>query len=100
MPQTKKSVAYLSVYEQGSKRKTKLGEPYSKVDDDCQDHKIETHYARMNVDEEYATKIAKREAKAFACEIEQEKMDCTVRSMTHMIVNPIVMRHMWMSTAK
>jgi len=32
------------------------------VDDNFQDHKIETHYASMHMDEEDATKIVKREA--------------------------------------
>lgn len=57
MSQEKNSAADLRVYEQDPKRKTKLGEPHSKVDDGFQYHKIETHYASMHMDEEYATNI-------------------------------------------
>jgi len=75
MSQAKKSTTNLRVYEQDSKRKIKLGEPHSKVDDGCENHKIETHYTSMHVDEEDATKIAKREVEAFVCEAEQEHIN-------------------------
>ena len=74
MSQAKKSAADMRVDEQGSKRKTELGESQSKVDDGGQDHKIETHYASMHMDEEDATNIAEREAVACVCKTEQEKI--------------------------
>ena len=58
----------MRVDEKDSQRKIELGEPHSKVDDGCQDHKIETHYASMHKDEEYASKIVEREARTSMCE--------------------------------
>ena len=87
----------LRVDEQDSERKIELGEFHSKVDDDCQDHKIETHYASMHMDEEYATNIVEREAGASICEANQEHImlkESTVICMIQMIVNPTVMRLM------
>jgi len=75
MSQEKNSGAYLVVYEQDSKRKTKLGEPNLKLDDDFRAHRIETHYASMHMDEEDTTKIAEREAKTSICEREQENIN-------------------------
>lgn len=54
----------------------------------CQDHKIETHYASMQKDEEDATKIAKREVEASVCEVEQEhintqRLHCNVDGADH-----------------
>ena len=72
MSTTKKSVVDLRVNEQDSERKTELGESHSKVDDGCQNHKIETHYENMHMEEEDATKIVEREAGASVCETEQE----------------------------
>ena len=68
MSQEKKSVADLGIDEQEFERKIDLGESHSKVDDGCQGHKIKTHYANMHMDEEDATKIAKREDGPFICE--------------------------------
>jgi len=43
MSQGKNSVVNMRLDEQDSERKIGLGESHSKVDDGCQDHKIETH---------------------------------------------------------
>ena len=45
------------------------------MDDGCQDHKIETHHASMHMDEEDATKIAKREVEVSMCEVEKEHIN-------------------------
>jgi len=75
MSQAKKLAADLRVDEKDSEKKTELGETHSKVDDSCQNHKIETHYASMHMDEEDTTKIVEREAGAFVCETEQEQIN-------------------------
>lgn len=75
MSQAKKSAVDLSIDVQDSERKTELGESHSKVDDGCQDHKIETHYASMHMDEEGAIKIAEREAGASVCKTKQDQIN-------------------------
>ena len=75
MSQVKKSVADLRVDEQDSERKTELGESHSKVHDGCQNHKIETRYESIHMEEEDATKIAEREVAASVCETEQEHIN-------------------------
>ena len=65
MSYAKKLAVDLRVYKQDFERKTELGEPHSKLDDGCQDHKIETHYASIHMDEEDVAKIAEREVEAF-----------------------------------
>lgn len=45
------------------------------MDDDHEDHKIETHYVRMHMDEEYATNITERKFVALACEADKEHIN-------------------------
>jgi len=45
------------------------------VDDGREDYKIETHYVSIYMDDEDATKIAKREVEASACEAKQDHIN-------------------------
>lgn len=73
----KKLVANMRINEQDSRRKKKLGESNSKVDEGHEDFKCETHYADVHMDEEDRANIIGREVETFACEVEVGAHKCS-----------------------
>lgn len=64
MSQSLESTTNPRVDEKDSKKTTELGESHSKGNDGNENHKNETHYADIHMDEEDAAKIVEREVEA------------------------------------
>jgi len=92
----------MRVNEQDYRRTIELGDSHLEVDDGHEDYKSETHYAYMHMDEDVA-KILGREVEAFVYEVEKEHINSHELHLTWMVkmmMNPIMMRRMWMMTPK